>query len=236
MGTQPRRTDPSYIQDWTLPRLRPICDCMQTVSETDISLSADAIASLFTGGDGQFLCARWGRPMAPVVFGLADETLAIFRAALQAAVSHARHALTEADPESGANWLCFAVRSWEELAGLPDLDRMTGLADLPARLAGQRAASYRLLRFDGAGAIRACFTFLNLGGVLGEAHPGMLAEAVAMGSLLTWARDVVPDPALASLVRAAYDPVLPAVSRDPSHALRLAARLRAPLAVPPADT
>lgn len=189
------------------------------------ALTADAIAALFTGPGGRFLCARWGRPVAPVVFGLADETLAVFRAALVAALRHAGHPLAETDPESGANWLCFAVRDWQELAGLPDLDRMTGLPDLPARLMGQAADSYRLFRFDEAGAIRACFSFLNLGGALGQAHPGALAEATAMNSLLTWAREVTPSPALAGLVRAAYDPVLPAVARDASHGLRLAARL-----------
>lgn len=199
--------------------------------------TAETIAALFTSEGGRFLCARWGRPVAPVIFGLADETLAVFRAALRAALTHAGHPLAETDPESGANWLCFALRSWDELAGLPDLDRLTGLTDLPARLRGQGAASYRLFRFDGAGAIRACFTFLDFGGPLGEAHPGALAEAVAMNSLLSWARDVVPDPALAALVRAAYDPVLPAATQEPAHALRLAARLAArPLAAPRAAT
>ena len=196
-------------------------------------LSADAAAALFTDAGGRFLCARWGRPVAPVIFGLADDSLAVFRDALRAALRHAGHPLAETDPDSGANWLCFALRNWEELAGLPDLDRMTGMADLPARLAGQGAASYRLFRLDQGGAIRACFTFLNLGGALADAHPGALAETVAMNSLLTWARDVTPDPALAALVQAAYDPVLPAVARDASHALRLAARLAGPLAVRP---
>lgn len=189
------------------------------------ALTPETIAALFTGADGHFLCARWGRPVAPVIFGLADDSLAVFRGALTAALRHAGHALAETDPESGANWLCFALRDWQELAGLPDLDRMTGLPDLPARLIGHGTDSYRLFRFDEQGAIRACFTFLNLGGARGQAHPGVLAEATAMNSLLTWAREITPSPALAALIRAAYDPVLPAVARDASHGLRLAARL-----------
>ena len=69
--------------------------------------------------------------------------------------------------------------------------------------------------------------FLRLGGGLGQAHPAQLAESVAVNALLTWAHPVKPSAALAALIRAAYDPLLPACSRDPSHALRLAARLQA---------
>jgi hypothetical protein len=32
-------------------------------------------------------------------------------------------------------------------------------------------------------------------------------------------------PEVAAVIRAAYDPVMPAVASDPSHALRLAARI-----------
>ncbi len=186
-------------------------------------LDPDAIAALFTGGDGGFLCARWGRPVAPVVFGLDDATLSVFRAALIAPFTHAGQPLTDTDPETGANLMIFAVGDWPELDGIPDLDRLTGIPDLPGRLARENADRYRLLRFDGAGAIRACLTFLRLGGA--QAHPAQLAESVAVNALLSWARPVTPSPELAALIRGAYDPLLPARARDPSHALRLAARL-----------
>ena len=65
-------------------------------------MTADDIAALFTQGD-DFLCARWGRPVAPVVFGLDDASLSIFRDALKAVVAHARHPLADMDPETGAN-------------------------------------------------------------------------------------------------------------------------------------
>lgn len=187
-------------------------------------LSAEDIKTLFTDKTGSFLCARWQRPVAPVIFGLADETLDVFRAALRAALADIRHPITEADPESGANWLCFAVRDWGELASVPDLEVMTGINGLPERLAAQSASTYRLFRFEADGAVRACFTFLNFGGKLQSAHPGALAEAVAMSSLATWARDIVPDKNHAAVLRAVYHPVLPDVARDDSHALRLFAR------------
>lgn len=188
-------------------------------------LTPDAIAALFTAPDGAFLCARWGRPVAPVVFGLDDASLSVFRAATSAVFAHARHPLTDTDPEMGANLMVFALREWADLAGLPDLDRLTGVAGLPERLAGQGADQYRLFRFDPDGSIRAAFAFLRLGGALGQSHPAQLAEAVAVNALLTWAHPVTPSQPLAALIRAAYDPLLPACARDPSHALRLAARL-----------
>ena len=194
------------------------------MKESDAALGAEDIARLFTR-DGQYLCARWGRPIAPVIFGLSDESLAIFRDATKAVISHARHPLTETDPEMGANMMSFFVRDWDELAELPDLDRLTGQAGLAPRLKQQGADRYRLFRFDSDGAIRACMNFVNMGGTLSEANPARLAESLAVNSMLTFAREVTPTPPLAALIRAAYDPVMPPVARDPSHGLRLAARL-----------
>ena len=188
-----------------------------------MSLSHDDIAALFTRPDGSFLCARWGRPVAPVIFGLADDSLEIFRAAIRAGFAHAGHPLTETDPESGANLLIFICRDWAELDGVPDLDRLTGLDDLHARLAG--ADHYQIMRFDPAGAIRACLSFLRVGGAHAEAHPAQLAEMLAMRAMLSFARQITPSPELAGLIRAAYAPVLPACATDPAHAYRLAARM-----------
>ncbi|MDF3854573.1 hypothetical protein ACDP63_20155 [Paracoccus sp. P2] len=187
-------------------------------------MTPETIAGLFTR-DGRYLCARWGRPVAPVIFGLADESLAVFRDATRAVLAHARHPIAETDPEMGANLMTFFLRDWQELRDLPDLDRLTGQPDLAARLQGSDADQYRLFRFDADGAIRACIGFVNMGGRLAEAHPGQLAETVAVRAMLSFACDVTPSPELAALIRAAYDPVMPVAATDPSHALRLAARL-----------
>ncbi|MFH5772912.1 hypothetical protein ACHFJ0_01605 [Paracoccus sp. NGMCC 1.201697] len=189
-------------------------------------LDPDQIAGLFTR-DGRFLCARWGRPVVPVIFGLADETLDIFRAVTRAALAHAGLPMAETDPEMGANMLSFFVRDWQELADMPDLERLTGQGELVARLTTQAADQYRIFRFDADGGIRACMNFVNMGGGLAEAHPAGLAETMVMRSLLTFARDVEPSRQVADLIRAAYDPALPVVAHDESHALRLAARLPA---------
>ncbi|KGJ11344.1 hypothetical protein IT40_07180 [Paracoccus versutus] len=187
-------------------------------------MTPETIAGLFTR-DGRYLCARWGRPVAPVIFGLADESLAVFRDATRAVLAHARHPIAETDPEMGANMMTFFLRGWQELRDLPDLDRLTGQPGLAARLQGSDADQYRLFRFDADGAIRACIGFVNMGGRLAGAHPGQLAETVAVRAMLSFARDVTPSPELAALIRAAYDPVMPPAATDPSHALRLAARL-----------
>lgn len=188
-------------------------------------LTAPDIQSLFTAPDGSFLCARWNRPVAPVVFGLDDASLAVFRAALTAVFAHARHPLTDTDPDMGANLMIFAVADWGDLAAIPDFDRLTGVPDLPARLTAENADRYRLLRFDADRGIRACLSFLRLTGALADAHPAQLAEDVGVNAALSFARHVTPSPDLAALIRAAYDPALPVAAHDPSFALRLAARL-----------
>lgn len=184
----------------------------------------DQIAAMFTR-NGRYLCARWGRPAAPVIFGLSTETLDIFRNVTCAALAHAGHRLTETDPEMGSNMMTFFVRDWDDLAGVPDLAQLTGQDDLPQRLKGQGADQYRIFRFDADGGIRACLTFVNMSGPLADEHPARLAEALVMRSLLTFARDIAPSRKTADLIRVAYDPALPVAATDPAHALRLFARL-----------
>lgn len=188
-------------------------------------MTPEEITALFTREDGSFLCARWGRPVAPVIFGLADETLNIFRAAIRAVTGDAAVPLLDTDPEMGSNLMMFFVRDWGELEGVPDLDRLTDQPGLPARLAEAAADQYRLFRFDPDGGIRACLTFVSMSGALADAHPAQLAEALAVRAMLTFSRDVTPSVQMAALIRAAYSPVPPVAATDPSFALRLAARM-----------
>ena len=188
------------------------------------AMTPEDITRLFTR-EGSYLCARWGRPAAPVIFGLADESLPVFRDAIRAAHAHAGHPVTDTDPEMGANLMLFFCRDWQDLAAIPDLDKLTGQPDPVARLTASGTNHYQLFRFDPDGAIRACLSFARMGGPLADAHPAMLAETLAARSLLTFAHEIAASDPLARLIRAAYDPVLPNAARDPAHALRLAARM-----------
>jgi hypothetical protein len=205
-------------------------------------MTADEVAALFTRADGSYLCARWGRPIVPVVFGVEEETLKIVKGAIEAVVALAGHRMAETDPELGANLMVFFCRDWNELLGVPNLDRLVDdLAPLVVRLTEAGANQYRLFRFDEAGAIKAAFVFLRMDAALAEVPAEVLALAQAAQVILLWsdtAFDAVPAlgeaggrvvlrPEIGEVIRAAYDPVLPAVARDPSHALRLAARMGA---------
>lgn len=186
--------------------------------------------------DGAYRFARWGRPIVPVVFGVDDATLSTVKGAIEAVVTLARHKMAETDPELGANLMVFFFRDWEELPLVPNLDRLVpDLGPLCARLAGEGADRYRLFRFDSQGAIRACFSFLRMGGALAELPAEDLALEEAARMILMWGdaapaflaraeAGVVLAPEVAGLIRAAYDPVLPMTSSQASHALRLAAR------------
>ena len=201
------------------------------------------IEALFTRADGTFLFARWGRPIVPVVFGVQQETLRIMKGAFEAVVLLAGHRMAKVDPELGANLLVFFVRDWAELPQVPDLGRLVPeLPALCARLAAAEANQYRLFRFDTSGAIRAAFVFLRMDDHLTAVPAGTLALSQSVQTVLLWSDRafsgtsplVMVDgqamlrPGIAGVIRAAYDPVLPAMAQDPSHALRLAARLSRP--------
>jgi len=198
------------------------------------------IAALFTRADGSYLCARWGRALVPVVFGVDDATLRVIKGALQAVAALASHPMADTDPELGANLMVFFCRDWDELLAVPDLDRLIeGLVPLVARLQQTGANQYRVFRFDNSGAIRAAFVFVRMDEHLHAVPAETLALSQAVQVILLWSdtaftdtsplalagETVVLRPEIARVIRAAYDPVLPSSARDPAHALRLAARI-----------
>lgn len=206
-------------------------------------MDAAGIEKLFTRGDGRYLFARWGRPLVPVVFGVDDATLAVVKGALEAVVVLARHKMSDTDPELGANLMMFFFRDWDELRHVPDLDRLIpDLMPLVDRLEAAGANQYRIFRFDESGAIKAAFVFLRLDEHLGAVPAETLALSQAVQTILLWsdqafvgqsplaqvAQGVILRPEIAAVIRAAYDPVLPGMAQDGTHALRLAARVSQP--------
>ncbi|ATG34677.1 hypothetical protein PhaeoP23_00507 [Phaeobacter piscinae] len=209
------------------------------------------IEALFTRTDGAYAFARWGRPIAPIVFGVEDSTLATVKGAIEAVVTLAGHQMAETDPELGSNLMVFFFRDWDELTGVPDLDRLIpDLAPLVARLKQADASQYRAFRFDDQGGIQACFVFLRMAGAVAKLPAETLALTQAVQMMLTWGDSafaetsplaVLPDtgatilrPEIAGVIAAAYDRMMPVAAADRSHALRLFARLQAPV-TPPSD-
>ncbi len=201
-----------------------------------------AVEALFTRSDGAYLFARWGRPLVPVVFGVEDASLAVFKGAIEAVVALAGHKMAETDPELGANLMVFAFRDWAELLEVKDLGRLVPeLPALVARLERAGANQYRIFRFDAEGAIKAAFVFLRMDAALAAMEAETLALAQAVQTIVLWSdrafdgssplarvgERVILRPEIGAVIRAGYDPVLPPVARDASHALRLAARCRA---------
>ncbi len=203
-------------------------------------LTPDDVTALFTRQTGDYAFARWGRPIAPVIFGVDDATLSAFKGAIEAVVALARHSTAETDPELGANLMIFFTRSWDELLDVPKLGALIpDLAPLVARLNAASANQYRLFRFDAGGAIKAAFVFLRLDDHLAQMAAQDVALAQAAQVILAWSdRAFAAQPVLAgagdvallrapiaAVIRAAYHAQLPASASDPSHALRLWARL-----------
>ncbi|MGD9294542.1 MAG: hypothetical protein PVI41_06625 [Roseobacter sp.] len=206
-------------------------------------MNADEVKELFTRSDGRFSFARWGRPIAPIVFGVTDETLAVVKGALEAVMALSGHKMAETDPELGSNLMIFFFRDWDELPEVPGLDRL--IPELPAlldRLKEVDANQYRIFHFDADGAIKACFVFLRMDENLSAVPAETLALSQIVQSVLLWSDTAFTSrsplavagdktilrPDIAGLIRAAYDPVMPAQALDASHALRLAARIGGP--------
>ena len=205
-----------------------------------MSMTAQEVAGLFTRSDGQYLFARWGRALAPVVFGAEEATIGAFKGAFEAVVTLADHRMAETDPELGANVMVFLCREWAELAEVPGLERLVeGLGPLIARLEAADANQYRVFRFEADGAIRAAVVMLRADEQLMAVPAQTLALSQAAQTILLWSDTAFAErapladagghtilrPEIGDVIRAAYDPVMPAAATDPAHALRVAARL-----------
>lgn len=208
-------------------------------------MTPEDLTAYFTRSDDSYFFARWGRPLSPVVFGVEDSTLATVKEAFEAVVTLADHQMEDTDPELGANLLVFFVRAWQELLDTPGVGKLVpDLIPLVDRLRARQANQYRIFRFDEAGAIKAAFVFLKIDADLAEVPADTLALSEAAQTILLWSdtafrktgplaqlpqnKGAVLKPDIADIIRAAYDPVMPAFADDASHALRLHARLTRP--------
>lgn len=206
------------------------------------TLEPAQVQAYFTRATGAYVFARWGRPIVPIVFGVEDETLGVIKGACEAVVSLAGHKMAETDPELGANLMVFFCRDWAELPEVPNLDRLVpDLGPLVDRLIEADANQYRVFRFDEDGGIKACFVFIRMDAAMSQVPADTLALGQMIQSILLWSDEaflggsplvrlpdgrVVMKPEVGAVIAAAYDPVLPVVSHDASHALRLFARMQ----------
>lgn len=205
-----------------------------------MTMTAEQIETMFTRRDGQFAFARWGRPIAPVVFGVEEDALPVVKGALEAVVKLAGHDMAETDTELGSNLMMFFFAEWAELLDVPGMDGLVpDLAQQVERLQAAGANQYRFFRFEENGAIKAAFVFLRMDDSLRDMSAQVLALSQAVQIILLWSENAFQEqsplaladealvlrPEVADVIRAAYDPVMPPAANDPSHALRLAARV-----------
>lgn len=204
-------------------------------------LDVNEIEALFTRESGNYTFARWGRAISPVVFGVNDETLKVVKGAIEAVCLVSNHHMAETDPELGSNAMFFFFSDWAELLDVPKLDELVpDLTAMVARVSAADANQYRVFRFDKEGAIKACFTFIRMDKHLSDVPAETLALSQAVQMMVLWSDraflqvsplavmgggGVIVKPEISGLLAAAYDAVMPVAAIDPSHALRLSARM-----------
>jgi len=208
---------------------------------SDFALNAGQVENLFKDRDGGYRFSRWGREIAPVVFGVDDDTLGHLKDAMAEVMLIANMEFAETDPELGANLMFFFCTDWDELDMVPNLDKL--LPDfeiLKSSLKRSGANQYRSFSFDDNGAIKVCIVLLRFDEHMAETTIQTLGVGQMAQCILLWGDDafdgvtpiaIVPQSAMcvvkpnfAAVIRAAYDPTMPPSSADNSHAMRLAAR------------
>ncbi len=207
------------------------------------SMSPEQVVNMFTT-NGKYHFARWGRPIAPVVFGTDDASLSAIKDALQTVALLADMQLAETDPEFGSNFLVFFCSDWDEIAAVPDLGHL--IPDLDGvldRLKGQNANQYRSFMFDDNGAIKLSVLLLRYDEEMASVSVQTLATAQMAQTMLCWGRAAfmlkspigmieennmaIVRPVVAALIRVGYDKTMPDAAEDESHAIRLSARVNA---------
>jgi len=208
---------------------------------TDTPLNAGRVEQLFTAKDGTYRFSRWGREIAPVVFGVDDDTLGHLKDAMAAVVGIANMKFAETDPELGSNLMFFFCTDWDELDMVPNLDKLLPDFDiLKASLKRSGANQYRTFSFDQNGGIRVCIVLLRFDEHMAETTIQTLGVGQMTQCILLWGDEVfdadspiaiipqngmcIVKPNYAAVIRAAYDPTMPPSATDASHAMRLAAR------------
>ncbi|WP_425045899.1 hypothetical protein [Primorskyibacter sp. S87] len=203
-------------------------------------MTPEQIEEYFTRSENGFVFARWSRPIAPVAFGVKDETLGVIKGAFEAVAQLAGHKLADTDPDTGSNCMIFFFQEWDELLEVPDLDKaVPNLAQLVERVKAANANQYRLFSFNEDEGIKSAFIFLKMDEALSSVPAETMLLGQAVQAILLWKDSAFNQVSafeekdgqavlrhdIATLIAAAYDPTLPAMSRDPSHALRLHARI-----------
>lgn len=209
------------------------------MTQTEL-LSPGGVARLFTQ-DKTYKFARWGRPIAPVVFGTDDASLNEIKAAIDQTVHVTGQRTVETDPELGSNFMWFFCANWADVAGVPDLDQLIpNLHAVLDRLEASNSNLYRYFAFDADGGIKFCAILVRLQGAVADLPIQTLITGEVVQSLLLWSNDAftqnspiaivkengicIVKPEYAALIRAAYDPVMPVSATDQTHAMRLSAR------------
>jgi hypothetical protein len=170
--------------------------------------------------------------------------LNVVKGAIEAVCLVSNHHMAETDPELGSNAMFFFFSEWAELLEVPKLDELVpDLAGMVARVTAADANQYRVFRFDEEGAIKACFVFIRMDQHMTDVPAETLALSQAVQMMVLWSDraflgvsplalmeggGVIVKPEISGLLAAAYDRVMPVAANDPSHALRLAARMPKP--------
>ena len=204
-------------------------------------MSHDKIVSLFSQEKGYHF-SRWNKPIAPVVFGIDNSSLASVKSAFLEVISITPLPISDFDSDLGANFFVFFCSEWCELREIPNLNRLIpNLAQVLATLDKNNSNQYRTFFFKENGAINLCILIMKYDLELASVSVQTLAMGQMLKSILLWSpkafatespiaiinknNSCIVKPFYEALLKACYDATLPDFSMDKTHALRVQARV-----------
>ena len=200
------------------------------------------IQSMFTVKN-KFFFSRWSGNIVPMILGVNDFSLGLFKKKLISILSCLPIQIDEFEIEKKANYVFIFFKKWDELYNLPNIEEIIpDHLSLLKSLSFKNPSQYRRFYFDKNGGINFCVFLIPIEKEIDESSYEELIIQILIKSILIWSEEFQNfknfyffnskkgefclSNDFLSFLKACYDPVLPDKTNDASHSLRIFARYK----------
>lgn len=212
------------------------------MSKNCLKLGNFEIQSMFTF-KSNFRFSRWSGNIVPLILGLNDFSLGLFKKKLLSVLSFLPIQIDEFEIEKKANYVFIFFKKWDELYNLANIKEIIpDHLSLLKSLSLKKPSQYRRFYFDKNGGINFCVFLIPIENEIDELSYEEFIIQTLIKSILLWSEEFQNfkdfyyfsrkknefclSTDFLSFLKACYDPVLPVKTNDASHSLRIFARYK----------